>query len=87
MSGSIGAIRSQVINAADVVAEATHRADVAVTNATGLVETVRHIDQVAAMITAIASQSNLLALGESSFLRRLATALRQPLRFFLPPLK
>jgi methyl-accepting chemotaxis protein len=63
LSASIGSIRTQVINASDVVAEATGRAGAAVANASGLDRTVEHIDQVASMITAIAKQTNLLALN------------------------
>jgi methyl-accepting chemotaxis protein len=63
LSAEIGAIRAQVINASEVVTEATQRAGVALGNSAGLVDAVRDIDQVAAMITAIANQTNLLALN------------------------
>jgi methyl-accepting chemotaxis protein len=56
-------IDTQVANASGVVVEATRRAEIAVTNADGLVATVGEIDKVAAMIHAIASQTNLLALN------------------------
>ena len=52
-------IDAQLANATGVVVEATRRADVAVDNADGLVATVTEIDQVADMIQAIASQTNL----------------------------
>ena len=63
LSASIGAISAQVVNASEVVAEATRRADSAVRNTSVLTESVRDIDQVASLITAIASQTNLLALN------------------------
>jgi methyl-accepting chemotaxis protein len=63
LSASIGDINSQVANASGVVAEAMRCAGDAVTNTTALVTSVKDIDQVAAMITAIASQTNLLALN------------------------
>jgi methyl-accepting chemotaxis protein len=63
LSAAMQEIDLQVANAAGVVVEATRRADVAVTNADGLVSTVSEIDQVAGMIQSIASQTNLLALN------------------------
>ncbi len=63
LSISIGAIRTQVISASGVVAEATDRAGAVVANAGGLDRTVGHIDQVAGMVTTIARQTNLLALN------------------------
>jgi len=59
----MGEIGSQVVNASEVVAEATRCADAAVGHATELVTAFQHIDQVATLITAIASQTNLLALN------------------------
>jgi methyl-accepting chemotaxis protein len=56
-------IDAQLANASGVVEEATHRADVAVSNADGLTPAVSDIEKVAGMIHAIASQTNLLALN------------------------
>jgi methyl-accepting chemotaxis protein len=63
LSASIGDISAQVTNASRVVAEATNCAGRAVDNSSALVSTVKDIDQVATLITAIASQTNLLALN------------------------
>jgi methyl-accepting chemotaxis protein len=63
LSASIGDINTQVANASRIVAEATSCAGRAVDNSSALVSTVKDIDQVATMITAIASQTNLLALN------------------------
>jgi methyl-accepting chemotaxis protein len=53
----------QLGNASGIVVEAIRRANVAVTNADGLVATVDEIDKVARIIQTIASQTNLLALN------------------------
>lgn len=63
LSASIGEISAQVSNASAVVAEATRCTNSAVTNTAALVTTVKDIDQVASLITAIASKTNLLALN------------------------
>jgi len=63
LSASIGEIGAQVANAAGIVEEATRRTESAVANTSALVTTVKDIDQVASLITAIASQTNLLALN------------------------
>ena len=63
LSASIGEISAQVANASAVVEEATRCTDSAVTNTAALVTTVKDIDQVASLITAIASKTNLLALN------------------------
>ena len=63
LSASIADIGTQVAGASDIVEEATRRTDSAVANTSALVTTVKDIDQVAALITAIASQTNLLALN------------------------
>ncbi len=63
LSASIGEINSQVANSSDVVAETTRCVGAAVKNTSALVETVKDIDQVASLISAIASQTNLLALN------------------------
>jgi methyl-accepting chemotaxis protein len=63
LSASIAEIGAQVANASSVVEEATRRTDSAVANTSALVSTVEDIDQVASLITAIASQTNLLALN------------------------
>jgi methyl-accepting chemotaxis protein len=63
LSAAMAEIGAQVVNASEVVAEATRRADAAVGHASELVTAFQHIDQVATMITAIASQTNLLALN------------------------
>ena len=63
LSASIGEISAQVANASGIVAEATRCAGNAVTNTSALVTTVKDIDQVASMITAIANKTNLLALN------------------------
>ncbi len=63
LSASIGEIGAQVANASGIVAEATRCAGNAVTNTSALVTTVKDIDQVASMITAIAGKTNLLALN------------------------
>jgi methyl-accepting chemotaxis protein len=63
LSASIGEISSQVANASGVVDEARRCTGDAVTNTSALVATVKDIDQVASLITAIASKTNLLALN------------------------
>ncbi len=63
LSASIADIGSQVAGASGIVEEATRRTDSAVAHTAALVTTVKDIDQVAALITAIASQTNLLALN------------------------
>jgi methyl-accepting chemotaxis protein len=63
LSTSMHDIDRQLSNAAKVVVEATRRANVAVANADGLLSTVSEIDQVAGMIHAVASRTNLLALN------------------------
>ena len=63
LSTAMHDIDTQLANAANVVVEATRRANIAVDNADGLVSTVSEIDEVAGMIQAIASQTNLLALN------------------------
>jgi methyl-accepting chemotaxis protein len=63
LSASIGEISAQVANSSDVVAETTRCVGTAVTNTTALVKTVKDIDQVASLISAIASKTNLLALN------------------------
>jgi methyl-accepting chemotaxis protein len=63
LSMAIADIDSQLVNASGVVAEATRRADVAVSTADGLNPAVNDIEKVAGMIHAIASQTNLLALN------------------------
>ena len=63
LCASIHEINTQVANASRIVAEATNCAGRAVDNSSALVSTVKDIDQVATMITAIASQTNLLALN------------------------
>ncbi|MBI1205402.1 MAG: HAMP domain-containing protein [Rhodopseudomonas sp.] len=63
LSMAIADIDNQLVNASGVVAEAIHRADVAVSTADGLNPAVNDIEKVAGMIHAIASQTNLLALN------------------------
>ena len=63
MSVTIGDISSQVVEASNVVAEATGRANVAVTNSENLATAVQYIDRVVGLITTIAGQTNLLALN------------------------
>jgi methyl-accepting chemotaxis protein len=63
LSASIADIGIQVAGASDIVEDATRRTDSAVANTSALVTTVKDIDQVASLITAIASQTNLLALN------------------------
>jgi methyl-accepting chemotaxis protein len=63
LSASIGEIWTQVTSASSVVAEATRCAESAANNTSALVSTVNDIDQVATIITTIASQTNLLALN------------------------
>jgi methyl-accepting chemotaxis protein len=63
LSASIGEIGAQVANASGIVATATRCAGNALTHTSALVTTVKDIDQVASMITAIASKTNLLALN------------------------
>ena len=66
MSVTIGDISSQVVEASNVVAEATGRANVAVTNSENLATAVQYIDRVVGLITTIAGQTNLLALKPRS---------------------
>ncbi len=63
LSASIGEISAQVANSSDVVAETTRCVGTAVTNTAALVKTVKDIDQVASLISAITSKTNLLALN------------------------
>ena len=63
LSASIGEIGMQVANSSDIVAETTRCVGTAVTNTAALVKTVKDIDQVASLISAIASKTNLLALN------------------------
>jgi len=63
LSASIGEISAQVANASAIVEEATRCTASAVTHTSALVTTVKDIDQVASLITAIASKTNLLALN------------------------
>ncbi len=63
LSASIGEIGAQVASASGIVEEATRCTNSAVTNTAALVTTVKDIDQVASLITAIASKTNLLALN------------------------
>lgn len=63
LSTSMTEIASQVVNASDVVAEATRCSDAAVSHASDLAAAVQDIDQVATLINAIAGQTNLLALN------------------------
>jgi methyl-accepting chemotaxis protein len=63
LSASIADIGGQVASASGIVEEATRCTDSAVANTSALVTTVKDIDQVASLITAIASQTNLLALN------------------------
>ena len=63
LSASIGEIGMQVANSSDIVAETTRCVGSAVTNTAALVKTVKDIDQVVSLISAIASKTNLLALN------------------------
>jgi methyl-accepting chemotaxis protein len=63
LSTSIGEISAQVANASSTIAEATRCTGSAMSNTSALVTTVEDIDQIATMITAIASKTNLLALN------------------------
>lgn len=63
LSSSIGQISDQVDSASGIVAEAARCSGSAVSNSTALMTTVKDIDQIAAMVTAIASKTNLLALN------------------------
>jgi methyl-accepting chemotaxis protein len=63
LSTTMTSIEGQVANASEVVIEATRRAEVAVANAAGLETAIRDVDQIATMINAIASKTNLLALN------------------------
>jgi methyl-accepting chemotaxis protein len=63
LSASIGNISGQAVNASNVVAEAKRCAEIAVTNAEGLTDTVDQIDRVTALVNSIAGQTNLLALN------------------------
>jgi methyl-accepting chemotaxis protein len=63
LSVSINEISAQVVNASGIMTEATRCATSTASNTSVLVTTVKDIEQVAAVITAIASQTNLLALN------------------------
>ena len=63
MSATVGDIGGQVVEATNVVAEASGRADVAVANSVSLANAVQHIDRVVGLVTSIAGQTNLLALN------------------------
>jgi len=63
LSASIGSISAQATGASTAVAQARRSADLAVTNAKGLAETVEQIDRVTALVRSIAEQTNLLALN------------------------
>src|SRR5262245_13311742 len=63
LSTSMQDIDRQLANAADVVTEATRRADAAAANADGLNPAMQDIEKVTAIIHAIAGQTNLLALN------------------------
>jgi methyl-accepting chemotaxis protein len=63
LSFSIGEISAQTANASSVVAEATRCAGSAVANTSELIAAVEDIDQIAAIIAAIAGKTNLLALN------------------------
>jgi methyl-accepting chemotaxis protein len=63
LSISISEISGQLVNASGIMAEATRCADSTATNTSALVSTVKDIDEVATMITAIANKTNLLALN------------------------
>jgi methyl-accepting chemotaxis protein len=63
LSASIGNISGQAISASTVVAEAKRCAEIAVTHAEGLTNTVEQIDRVTALVNSIAGQTNLLALN------------------------
>jgi methyl-accepting chemotaxis protein len=63
LSRSMAAIKTHIGEATTTVAEAGKRAHLAARNAEHLADTVKDIDEVAKMITAIASQTNLLALN------------------------
>ena len=63
LSVSMTEIATQVVNASDVVSEATRCSDDAVSHASDLAVAVQHIDQVATLINAIAGKTNLLALN------------------------
>jgi methyl-accepting chemotaxis protein len=63
LSASIGNISGQASSASTVVAEAKRCAEIAVTNAEGLSDTVVQIERVTALVNSIAGQTNLLALN------------------------
>jgi methyl-accepting chemotaxis protein len=63
LSASIGSISGQAVSASTVVAEAKRCAEIAVTNAQGLSNTVGQIERVTALVNSIAGQTNLLALN------------------------
>ena len=63
LSASIGEINLQAANSSHIVAETTRCVESAVSNTTALSRTVKDIDQVVSLITAIASKTNLLALN------------------------
>ena len=63
LSAAMSEINAQLASASNVVGEAKHRSDTAVTNADELVATVSEIDEMATLINAIAEQTNLLALN------------------------
>jgi methyl-accepting chemotaxis protein len=74
LSSSIGNISGQAVNASTVVAEAKRCAEIAVTNAAGLTDTVDQIDRVTALVNSIAGQTNLLALNATIEAARAGTA-------------
>lgn len=63
LSHSMDDIGAHVLNAVDIVNEATRRSGVAVSSAAALGTTVEDIDHVTTMITVIANQTNLLAMN------------------------
>jgi methyl-accepting chemotaxis protein len=63
LSASISNISGQAVSASTVVTEAKRCAQIAVTNAEGLTNTVEQIDRVTALVNSIAGQTNLLALN------------------------
>jgi methyl-accepting chemotaxis protein len=63
LASSIGNISGQAVSASTVVAEAKRCAEIAVTNAKGLIGTVEQIERVTAVVNAIAGRTNLLALN------------------------
>jgi methyl-accepting chemotaxis protein len=63
LSASIGEINAQTANSSQVVADTTRCVASAVDHTAALAKTVRDIDQVVSLISAIASKTNLLALN------------------------